>query len=65
MSDLVQRLRRWAHSGGCGCTRCTAANEIERLTDELNARTTECEVRRNTCKRRGAEKLRKQNTQTY
>ncbi|HDZ39502.1 MAG TPA: hypothetical protein ENH62_14715 [Marinobacter sp.] len=32
MSDILKRLRRWAHPWGCGCTRCTAANEIERLT---------------------------------
>ena len=36
MSDIVERLRRWSHTGGCGCTRCTAADEIERLTAEVS-----------------------------
>ena len=34
MTDIINRLRRWSHTEGCGCTRCTAANEIERLADE-------------------------------
>ena len=34
MNDILKRLRRWGHTGGCGCTRCTAANELERLSSE-------------------------------
>jgi len=34
MSNIVKRLRRWAHTAGCGCTRCIAANEIERLATD-------------------------------
>ena len=38
--DILKRLRRWAHSGGCGCTRCTAANEIETLIAALDTANT-------------------------
>lgn len=36
MSDLIERLRRWKHGAGCGCTRCAAANEIERLNGAVS-----------------------------
>lgn len=35
VNDIIKRLRRWGHTLDCGCPRCTAAKEIERLRAAL------------------------------